>query len=168
MYMDIPIEVYLPLLLGLFFYLAVDIVSDIVAHFRKKVWVANVGYSKLVHETILFTNDILYQKGIKHFPSFKISYYPHKKFFGVYNDSNIIIYVKNATDAVSIVRITLHEVCHYIQHQSNMKEYSKYEYYSLKFGYDENPLEKECREFADKWTQPCLKHLLNKNVVKLQ
>lgn len=162
------VEVYLPLLLGLFFYLIFDIVSDIFSHFKRKEWISNVGYRELIQETIWFTNDLLYDKKIKHFPRFKISYYHHKKFFGVYNDCIITIYVKNATDAASIVGITLHEVCHYIQHQSNMKEYSKYEYYSLKFGYDENPLEKECREFADKWTQPCLKHLLNKNVVKLQ
>lgn len=161
------VEISLPLILGLFFYMLVSIVFDIISNFRKKDWISNVGYRELIQETIWFTNDILYDKKINKFPVFTISYYKHKKFLGVYNDQKIIIYVKNTTDIVSIVGITLHEVNHYIQHKTNMKEYSKYEYYSLKFGYDENPLEQECRKFADKWTQPCLKHLLKKNVVKL-
>lgn len=166
--MDLSVEVSLPLILGLFLYLLIDFIADIVSHFRRKVWIANVGYRELIQETIWFTNDILYKKKINKFPAFTISYHKHKRFLGVYNDNKIIIYIKNATDAASIVSITLHEVNHYIQHQTNMKEYVKYEYYSLKFGYDENPLEMECRQFADKWTEPCLKHLLSKNVVKLQ
>lgn len=113
-------------------------------------------------------NNILYDKKIKKFPTFTISYYQHKRFAGVYDGDKIKIYIKNTSDVESVVRITLHETCHYIQHKTNMGEYSKYEYYSVQFGYDENPLEKESYEFADKWTQPCLKHLLKKNVVKLQ
>ncbi len=166
--MDLSAEVPLPIILGLFFYLLIDIVSDILSLLREKEWITNVGYRELIQETIWFTNDILYEKKIRQFPSFAISYYRHRRFLGVYDNHKIIIYVKNATDAASIVGITLHEVNHYIQHQTNMKEYSKYEYYSLKFGYDQNPLEKESREFADKWTEPCLKHLLTRNVVKLR
>lgn len=162
--LDIPITI----VFGLIFYLVYDIVSDIISYSRKKLWISNVGNRELIQETIWFTNDILYEKKIRQFPAFAISYYKHRRFLGVYDNSKIIIYVKNATDAASIVGITLHEVNHYIQHQTNMKEYSKYEYYSLKFGNDQNPLEKESREFADKWTEPCLKHLLTRNVVKLQ
>lgn len=162
------VEVYLPLLLGLFFYLVFDIVSDIISHFKRKEWISNVGYRELIQETIWFTDSILYDKKIKKFPAFTISHYKHKRFAGVYDGDKIKIYIKNASDVESVVRITLHEICHYIQHKTNMREYSKYDYYSLQFGYDENPLEKESYEFANKWTQPCLKHLLNKNVVKLQ
>ena len=165
--MDV-IDISLSLAFGLAFYLLADIVSAIVAHFRKKIWVSNVRNTELVRETIRFTNDILYQKKIKHFPSFEISYYKHKRFLGVYNGSKIRIYVKNSTNAVDIVGITLHEVCHYIQHQTNIKEYSKYEYYSLQFGYDDNPLEKECRAFEKVWLQQCLQHLKSKHVLRLE
>lgn len=165
--MEAAIDISISIVFGLVFYLVFDIVSDIVYYFRKKEWISNVGSAELVRQTILFTNDILYYKKIKHFPSLKISYYKHKKFLGVYNDHKIIIYVKNATDAVSIIRITLHEVNHFIQHQTNLKEYSQYEYYSLKYGYNENPLEIECRKFEDEWLEPCLRHLKSKNIIRL-
>ena len=166
--MDVFVEVSLPLILGLFFYLLIDIVSEIISHFRRKVWTSNVENKELIQETIWFTNDILYQKKIRMFPVFTISYYKHKRFAGVYDGNKITIYIKNTFDVESIVRITLHETCHYIQHHTQEKEYAKYEFNSLKFGYDNNPLESECRQFADKWKEPCLKHLLSKNVVKLQ
>lgn len=161
-------DILVGLIFGLCVYLLVDLILDILSSFKKKEWIANVRNKELIQETIWFTNDILYHKKINWFPTFTISYYKHKRFAGVYNGNKITIYIKNATDAVSIVRITLHEVNHYIQHHTNMKEYLKYEYYSEIYGYDDNPLEIECRQFADKWTHPCLKHLLSKNVVKLQ
>ncbi len=166
--MDIGIYIFLISIgVGILYFL-INLVLYLKSVLFNTTWISNVSNRQLIQEVIWYCNDILYSKGIKHFPPFKISYYRHSKYLGVFNNKEIIIYIKNATDTISIVSITLHEVNHYIQHKTNTKEYSKYEYYSLKLGYDENPLEKECRQFADKWTQPCLKHLLNKNVVKLQ
>lgn len=166
--MEAVIDISIFIILGLFTYIVIDLISDLISLFKKKVWVSNVRNSQLVRETIIYTNDILYQKGIRHFPNFKISYYKHKRFLGVYNDSKIIIYVKNATNAVDIVGITLHEVNHYIQHKTNMKEYANYEYYSEIYGYINNPLEKECRKFEEDWLQPCLQSLKSKNIIRLE
>jgi len=163
--MDIGIYILLISIgVGILYFL-INLVLYLKSVLFKTTWVSNVSDRQLIQEIIWYCSDILYSKGIKHFPPFKISYYRHSKYLGVFNNKEIIIYVKNATDTVSIVRITLHEVNHYIQHKTNMMEYSKYEYYSLKFGYDENPLEKECKQFADKWTQQCLKHLLSKKII---
>ncbi len=132
----------------------------------KKVWTMNVSYLRLVKETILFTGEILYQKGVRQYPTFRISYYKHKKFKGYYRDSKIVIYINNNNDVPELIETVLHEVCHHIQFRSQLyKHWKPYEYYNAIGWGRNNPYEAEAREFAYKCIEPCLKHLEGKKII---
>jgi len=130
----------------------------------KKIWVSNASDTRLIKETILFTGDILYQKGVKHYPTFKISYYKHPKYGGIYCNNKIVIYIKNSTDLQDTLTITLHEICHHLQNHTN-KQYSRYDEFTKAWGYYNNPFEDEARNFAYEWLEPCIKHLASKGII---
>jgi len=120
----------------------------------------------LIQEIILFTNDILWKEGISHFPIFKVSYYPHKKYLGAFDGQRIIIYIKNVEDLHGLIITVLHEIRHYIQSQAEIEKYAKYERYSKTYGYILNPLEIQCNLFALKWFDPCIDYLFSRNIIK--
>lgn len=154
------------ILVTVFTYLLYSFFSDIRLLLIHRKCTSNVSTSRLIHEIILFTNDILWKQGISHFPEFKISYYPHKKYLGAFDGQRIIIYVKNIKDIQSIIITVLHEVRHYIQSQAEIKNYARYEKYAETFGYIFNPLEIQCHFFALKWFDPCSDHLFSRNIIK--
>lgn len=132
----------------------------------KTTWVSNVSNRHMIQEIILFTNDILWKQGISHFPEFKISNYPHKKYLGAFDGQRIIVYVKNVQNVPMLTVVVLHEVRHYIQAQVEVKNYARYERYSKAFGYVLNPLEIQCHLFALKWFDPCIEYLFSRNIIK--
>ncbi len=138
--------------------------------FVTKKWKANVPYTKLVKEIIHYTGTILYENKVKRFPTFDIKYYKSKKFMGVYYGSNdhISIYLKNHENIPSIVDTVLHEVARHIQNKSRNKEFKLYNSYSNSYGYRDNPLEIDSREFATKWTQHCLKYLESRKLISIK
>jgi hypothetical protein len=86
---------------------------------------------------------------------------------GCYDGSqdHITIYLKNHNDIPSIVDTVLHEVCHHIQNKSRKKEYKLYGHYTKKYGYRNNPLEIDSRDFAKKNTKSCIKYLENRKII---
>ena len=144
----------------------VEVVNIIINHLDGKRWVSQVPYTKLVGETIRYTNNILYEKKITQFPSFTIRYYRHKKFAGVFN-GQVVVYLKSNRDIPVLVNTVLHEVMHYIQSKTD-KQYKRYGEYTTTFGYWNNPLEKEARDFADKYCEQCLIYLESKKLIKKQ
>jgi hypothetical protein len=147
-------------------YFLINLILYIRPAFFKTTWVSNVSNRQMIQEIILYCNDILYQKGIKHFPPFKISYYKHTKYLGVFNNKEIVIYIKNNPDIQTLNNSVLQEVNHFIQSQTDTKEYLKYEVYTKALGYYKNPIEIECRHFAIKWSKSCLRHLHTKNIIR--
>ena len=143
-----------------------SLISDIKFIINDWNWVATVSDDKLIQEIVLFSNDILHQNRIKHFPSVEISYYKHPSHLGAFCDPTIVIYPKNNPTIRILVNTTLHEVNHYIQSKTNLKEFKKYDEYIKRTGYDKNPLEIQCRIFAKKWTAPCISHLKSKGIIK--
>lgn len=132
----------------------------------KKIWVSKVPATLLIKEIILFTGTILHQKGVRHYPTFRISNYKHKKFKGYYRDSKIVIYTYNNNDIPELIETTLHEICHHIQFRSKLYQgWKPYEYYNKLWGNYNNPYETEAREFAHEWIEPCIKHLEEKKVI---
>ena len=133
-------------------------------------WNLNVPYTRLVKEIITFSGEILLKEKIKYYPSFQVKYYKSKKMMGCYDGSqdHITIYLKNHKDIPSIVDTVLHEVCHHIQNKSRKKEYKLYAHYTQKYGYKNNPLEIDSRDFAQKNTKPCIKYLESKNIISVQ
>jgi len=138
--------------------------------FGNNKWKLNVPYTKLVKEIIAFSGEILLMEKIKYYPSFEIKYYKSKKMMGYYDGSqdHITIYLKNHTDIPSIVDTVLHEVCHHIQNNSRKKEFKLYDHYSKKFGYINNPLEIDSRDFAKKNSIQCIKYLESKNIISIK
>lgn len=154
------------ILVTVFTYLLYSFISDIRLLLIHRKCTSNVSTSRLIHEIILFTNDILWKQGISHFPICKISYYPHKKYLGAFDGQKIIIYVKNVTDVYTLTVVVLHEVRHYIQAQVEVQNYARYEKYAETFGYIFNPLEIQCHFFALKWFDPCIEYLFSRNIIK--
>lgn len=147
-----------------------NIIDNVTDYLIKKYsndqkWTLKVPYTTVIQESIYFTNNILYAKGIKHFPKFQISYYKHKRFQGHYNNDVITIFKKKNKTICDVVEITLHEVAHYIQNHTDDR-YKEYETYSSKVGYENNPLEVEARDFASQHLNDCLIYLEEKGMVK--
>ena len=113
---------------------------------RQTRWVRTAPYTRIVSETILFTNDILVAKKIKHFPRFRIRYYRHKKYAGVFN-GEVTVYLGSNPDIPVLVDTVLHEVQHYVQSLTD-KHYKYYDQYTAEKGYLDNPFEVESRAFA--------------------
>ena len=81
------------------------------------------------------------------------------------NQNSITVYVKGHLSVEELVDTVLHEICHHIQKVASIKEFKKYDRYSSEFGYFNNPLEIESREFAKKWAMPCISYLLQKKII---
>ena len=135
--------------------------------FGNNNWNLNVPYTRLVKEIIAFSGEILLNEKIKYYPSFEVKYYKSKKMMGCYDGSqdHITIYLKNHSDIPSIVDTVLHEVCHHIQNKSRKKEYKLYGHYTQKYGYRNNPLEIDSRDFAKKNMMSCIKYLERRKII---
>jgi hypothetical protein len=154
------------LVMPLFIFLIISLISDIDSLINKKECISNVPTTRLVREIVWYTNDILWQKGIKQFPQIKISYHKSKKLMGKYVNTTIVIYIRNHDDIMSIVNTILHEIHHFVQDKANPVEFARYEYYLKTFGHSKNPLEMECFKFADYWAGHCMTLLIKKCIIK--
>lgn len=141
-----------------------EIISRLTQVVCKKKWIRRVPYTHLVREAIYYTGSILYEKKIKNYPTFKIYYYKHKKFMGVFNGV-VIIYIKSNPDMPTLVNTILHEVKHYMQSKTD-KQFKRYDEFTNIYGYYDNPFEIESRAFADEHCDACLKYLESKQMIK--
>ena len=168
MNIDIILAVFL-LIIGLIFLASFFWVQFIPDHdtgtgfFNIKKWKSNVPYTRLVSEIIQFTGSYLYEKKIKKYPLFKIQYYKHKKYAGVFN-GEVVVYLKSNPDIPTLVNTVLHEVMHYVQSQTD-KQYKHYYSFTASVGYWLNPFEIEARAFADQYAESCIKHLASKQLI---
>ena len=131
--------------------------------FNNKKWKPNVPYTRLVSEIIQFTGPFLAERKIRTYPPFKICYYKHKKYAGVFN-GEVVIYLKSNPDISTLVSTALHEVRHYAQSKTD-KQYKRYDEFTASVGYWDNPFEIEARAFADQYAESCIKHLASKQLI---
>jgi hypothetical protein len=94
---------------------------------------------------------------------FKIQYYKHNKYAGVFN-GEVVVYLKSNPDIPTLVNTVLHEVMHYVQSQTD-KQYKQYNALTASVGYWDNPFEIEARAFAEQYTECCIKHLSFKQLI---
>ena len=144
----------------------IDIILALRKYYLNRYWVTCVPYARLVRETIYFTKGILAEKGIRYYPSFTLRYYRHSKYAGVFN-SEVVIYLKSNSDIPELVDTVLHEVQHYSQSLTD-KHYKHYDRYTAEVGYWNNPFEVECRDFAARHRDICLRHLEARQLIKKQ
>ena len=147
-------------------YLLLNLLTGILSVIITRKWISNVSYSTLIKETVHFTNDILYQKGIRYFPRYRVSYYHHKKHMGVLNGSEIVIYIKNHTNVPDIVDTVLHEIAHYIQKCTVPQAFNRASNPN-KNGMLDNSLEKEACQFAEEWLDHCMDYLLDRKIIRM-
>jgi len=125
--------------------------------------------TQLIRSVIEFTRPILEQNNIANYPGLKIYYHQHKKWAGYFSSEHAMIYVylKNNNSVADIVNTVLHEIAHYVQHQTDPEWFSNYDDYTAMYGYYQNPLEVDSRSFAEKWTAPCLEYLKDNDIIDI-
>jgi len=133
---------------------------------KSKTWIKHpqTPYTFIVRETIRFCGGILYKNGVKYYPHFKICYYRNKKYAGLFNNSKVVIYLKNNPDIPTLVNSVLHEVKHYMQSETD-RQFKRYDEYTRKLSYMNNPFEVEARAFADQHLAEALKYLESKKMI---
>lgn len=119
-----------------------------------------VAYSKIIKEVLRWSGPILLNQGIKKYPHVKISYRRCKGADGYYypKSKTIEVLVNKQIDIRCLVFVTLHEVAHYIQDKTD-PDFSNYDVYEHRFGYDSNKFEIDANRFASDYQKPCLAHL---------
>ncbi len=127
-------------------------------------WKRKVPNTRLVAEAIQFTGFFLVEKKIKTYPTFKIYYYRHKRFGGVFN-GKVIIYLGSNPEIPDLIDTCLHEVMHYVQSKTD-KRYKEYDSFTKTMGYRDNPFEVEARAFASKYRDSCLEYLASKQIIE--
>ena len=55
-----------------------------------------------------------------------------------------------------------------IQNKSKKKEFKRYGHYTNKYGYRNNPLEIDSRDFAKKNTMSCIKYLESRKIISVK
>ena len=159
-------ELDLLIIFLLFFCLfcAVGLINEFIKDFKKTSSITNKGlrapYSKLIKEVVRWTAPFLLDNRIKKYPNIKVSYRKCKSADGYYlpKSQTIEILVNKHIDVNGIVFVCLHEIAHYIQHQTNA-DFKNYDRYEHKLGYHKNPFEVQANLFASKHRESCLKHL---------
>ncbi len=168
--MTYPINMYpvVVIIISVVVWFIFDVTIDVVREFRKenRGYKSNVPMTQLVHQTILFTNDILCKNGIKHFPSFEIRYYKHSKWAGFHSNNGMItIYLKSHQTISQIVDTTLHEVSHHISMKVKNDSWVRYDELMKIYGYHNHPEELKARSFASKHLDDCLTYLENRKII---
>lgn len=126
-----------------------------------------VPYTRLVNEVMCYTGGLLQQNNIKYYPRVELRYYKHKKWGGLhYAEGKIVVYTKSHADVTQLVSTILHEIGHHFQMLTDPKEYNRYNDYSKKFGYENNPCEVYAQQFASQHLQPCIDYLLTKGIIE--
>jgi hypothetical protein len=141
---------------------------------RKKRWVKTVPYTRLFNEMLLYSTDILRENKITHYPRIKINYHKHKRFYGYYRSSEIVIYVKNSDSIDELANVFCHELKHFLQENSDPEHFKKhnrsynYNRFAWFLNYYCNEIEVDARMWADEHESKCLEFLQKKGIIVLK
>jgi hypothetical protein len=132
----------------------------------------NVSYIQFCREVVKWTAPIMKQYGIKKSPFVKIGYGKATKTMGRYTPSqNLVTVYLNSHDRTeckilieTLASSVLHECFHHIQSKTDpqfkiLLNYKKYGYYN-------NRIERECREFENRYYAECIQDLILKRIIK--
>jgi hypothetical protein len=130
---------------------------------RYKLNTSNVQFCR---EVMKWTGPILREAGVRYFPTITVRYNKTKSKMGAYipSTNSIVIYLKGHNgDLSEICSTVLHEVKHHIQSKKD-PEFRKLMNYN-KYGYVNNRIEVEARDFEKKHFQACLDYLCEKGII---
>jgi hypothetical protein len=123
----------------------------------------NTSYVRFCREVIKWTGPILVAEGIKYYPTITLRYNKSSKKMGIYvpSTNSIVIYLKSHEGNVAeICSTVLHEIKHHIQ-SKNDPSFRKLINYK-KYGYYNNRIELEARNFELTHCKQCLSDLCKK------
>lgn len=127
----------------------------------------NTSYVQFCREVMKWTGPILVVEGVKYYPSITVRYNKTSQKMGIYVPSNnsIVIYLKSHEGNIAeICSTVLHEVKHHIQSKkdSSFRKLMNYK----KYGYYNNRIEVEARDFELAHYKKCLADLCSKGILK--
>lgn len=127
----------------------------------------NTSYVQFCREVMKWTGPILAAEGVKYYPSITVRYNKTSPKMGIYVPSNnsIVIYLKSHEGNIAeICSTVLHEVKHHIQSKkdSSFRKLMNYK----KYGYYNNRIEVEARDFELAHCKQCLADLCSKGILK--
>lgn len=122
-----------------------------------------IPYTRLIDEIVKFSAPHLLSNSIKKYPRVKVIYRNHQRVRGRYRSGKMTIevYVHPKIKLDQLVKTTLHEVRHYMQHKID-PDFQNYDYYTERHGYEQNPFEIDARDYASNYFGECLEYLMNK------
>jgi hypothetical protein len=126
----------------------------------------NTSNVQFCREVMKWTGPILVTHGVKYFPSITVRYNKKSRKMGVYipSSNSIVIYLKSHDGNLSdICSTVLHEIKHHIQSKKD-PEFRKLLNYN-KYGYYNNRIEREARDFENAYVQNCLKDLCKNGII---
>ena len=126
----------------------------------------NTSNVQFCREVMKWTGPILATHGVKYFPSITVRYNKKSRKMGVYipSSNSIVIYLKSHDGNLSdICSTVLHEIKHHIQSKKD-PEFRKLLNYN-KYGYYNNRIEREARDFENAYVQICLKDLCKTGII---
>lgn len=151
----------------LYFSIACFVFSFLVYLFRPKdTYRLNTSNVQFCREVMKWTGPILIAHGVRYFPSITVRYNKKSRKMGAYipSTNSIVIYLKSHEgDLSEICSTVLHEIKHHIQSKKD-PEFRKLLNYN-KYGYYNNRIEQEAREFENAFSKQCLSDLCNKGIV---
>ena len=141
---------------------------------KQKILTLLVEKSELVKEIINFAGIAFKDESLPKTVEWNFSNYNQKilkkngNYISSVNGCKITIYIRKLKTVEEIVNVVLHEMAHHHQYQSDKHNYDRnYNRFSRKVGYYNNKYEIEAREFAEKWSTPCVNHLIDKGILEL-
>jgi hypothetical protein len=152
----------------LYFSIACFFLAFVVFFFRAEdKYKLNTSYVQFCREVMKWTGPVLVSSGVKYFPSITVRYNKKSPKMGVYipSTNSIVIYLKSHDGNLSeICSTVLHEVKHHIQSKKD-PEFRKLLNYR-KYGYYNNRIEREARDFEIAHVQNCLKDLCKSGIIQ--
>lgn len=166
-------DLFVILSIGFTLFCACGLINEFIKDFhqqniskRLKLTPRRPQYSRLIKEIVRWSGPLLLDEGIKRYPNVKVTYRKCKGADGYYSPKSktVEVLVNKSVDVNRIVFVTLHELAHYIQHQTD-PDFKNYDVYEHKFGYDNNRFEIQANILAEKYSYKCLSYLKSINYI---
>ena len=125
-----------------------------------------IPYTRFIDEIVKYSAPHLLSNSIKKYPRVKVIYRKHQSVRGRYRSGKktIEVYVHPKIKVDQLVKTTLHEVRHYMQHKID-PYFQYYDYYTERHGYEQNPFEIDARTYASNHQRKCIEHLEAKGYI---
>jgi hypothetical protein len=151
----------------LYFSIACFVFAFLVYLFRPEdTYRLNTSNIQFCREVMKWTGPILVAHGVRYFPSITVRYNKKSRKMGAYipSTNSIVIYLKSHEgDLSEICSTVLHEIKHHIQSKKD-PEFRKLLNYN-KYGYYDNRIEQEARDFENSYLKKCLSDLCKMGII---